>query len=272
MRILKSLAVYYNFLRVAFLKMLAYRLRYYTGIFTYTLYAAVQYFIWKAVYQNYPVGQTIHGYTLSEMVTYVTIAWICRSLYFSNIDDEIDDLVRSGQISIYLIRPVNFQAMLFSHAAGESMFRLLCFSPFVTLSLYLFFPMQPPASLLAFVLFAWSNVVAFLILACLNFLVGLCSFVFQNIDGLSRAKYMVIQLLSGLLIPLPFFPSAIRGLVEVLPFKYITYVPMQCYLGKIGSDGIVELLTSQFIWLTALWFAGYIGWHAAVRKLCIQGG
>ena len=252
--------------------MLAYRLRYYTGIFTYTLYAAVQYFIWKAVYENYSAGQTIHGYTLSEMVTYVTIAWICRSLYFSNIDDEIDDLVRSGQVSIYLIRPVNFQVMLFSHAAGESIFRLLCFSPFVALSLYLFFPMQAPASTTAFVLFVWSNVIAFLILACMNFLVGLCSFVFQNIDGLSRAKYMVIQLLSGLLLPLPFFPSAVRPIVEALPFKYITYVPMQCYLGKIGGADIIKLLSEQIAWLALLWTAGYVAWSAAVRKLCIQGG
>ena len=272
MKISNSLLVYFSFLRVAFLKMLAYRLRYYTGIFTYTLYAAVQYFIWKAVFANYAAGQTIHGYTLSEMVTYVTIAWICRSLYFSNIDDEIDDLVRSGQISIYLIRPVNFQVMLFSHAAGESIFRLLCFSPFVALSLYLFFPMQPPASGLAFILFAWSNVVAFLILASINFLVGLCSFVFQNIEGLSRAKYMVIQLLSGLLIPLPFFPESIRSVVESLPFKYITYAPMQCYLGKISGDEIVRLVSEQITWLALLWTAGYLAWSAAARKLCIQGG
>jgi len=272
MQLKKHMAVYFSFLRVAFLKMLAYRLRYYTGIFTYTLYAAVQYFIWKAVYENYASGQAIHGYTLSEMVTYITIAWICRSLYFSNIDDEIDDLVRSGQISIYLIRPVNFQVMLFSHAAGESIFRLLCFSPFVAVSLYLFFPMQAPASPVAFLLFAWSNVVAFLILACINFLVGLCSFVFQNIDGLSRAKYMIIQLLSGLLIPLPFFPDSIRPIVELLPFKYITYVPMQCYLGKIAGSEAQLMICQQIVWLAVLWGAGYAAWSAAVRKLCIQGG
>ena len=44
--------LYEAFIRNSFLKMLAYRLRYYTGIITYLLFVSVYYFIWSAVYAS----------------------------------------------------------------------------------------------------------------------------------------------------------------------------------------------------------------------------
>ena len=46
----QSLAPYAEFTRVGFVNILAFRLRYYTGILTYLINVTVYYFIWKAVY------------------------------------------------------------------------------------------------------------------------------------------------------------------------------------------------------------------------------
>ena len=94
-----KLSVYFSFVRNAFLNMLAYRMRYYTGILTYFLYVSVHYFIWNAVYAGKGPDELINGFTFSEMITYISVGWVARSLYFSNIDEEIDTLVRSGQVS-----------------------------------------------------------------------------------------------------------------------------------------------------------------------------
>ena len=45
-----ALGPYWWLCRIAFLKLMAYRMRYITGIATYSVFIGVQYFVWKAVY------------------------------------------------------------------------------------------------------------------------------------------------------------------------------------------------------------------------------
>jgi ABC-2 type transport system permease protein len=119
--IVRAARVYAEFVRVGFINTLAYRLRYYTGIFTYFVYVSVYYFIWKAIYANSP---PIEGFNFSAMLTYVGVGWIIRSFYFNNIDQELSQQVAEGKLVMDLIKPVNIQMMYFSQALGESIFRL----------------------------------------------------------------------------------------------------------------------------------------------------
>jgi len=267
-----ALGVYFSFVRNAFLKMLAYRLRYYTGILTYLFFVAVYYFIWQAVYANKAGGATINGYTLPEMLTYVTIGWIARSFYFSNIDDEIDDLVRSGQVSVYLLRPVNFQLMMLTQAVGESLFRILFFSVPIGIVIIWIFPVNPPQNVFDFGMFALATTIGFFVMASLNFLVGLLAFYLKSIDGIMRAKYNLINLASGLILPFTFLPAWLKSSLEFLPFKSISYVPLNLYLGKVPRDQIAPLLMGQIYWLIFLAGLGYFMWSRAAAKLTLQGG
>ena len=51
---------YLAFVRAAFLKTMAYRLRYYTGIVSYLVYVSTYYFLWKAFYSEAVRGDD-HG-------------------------------------------------------------------------------------------------------------------------------------------------------------------------------------------------------------------
>ena len=264
--------VYNTFIRIAFLGMLAYRLRYYTGIITYVLFVSVHYFIWKAIYHGHAADERINGFTLGEMITYLAVGWIARSFYFSNIDEEIDDMVRTGRMGVFLLRPVNFHLMLLSQAAGESLFRICFFTAPIAVAILLMFPVSPPETVAAGASFLLSSLLSFLILAEINFLVGLLAFSLKSIQGIARAKYMLIQLFSGLLMPLVFFPTWFRSVLEVLPFQLITYVPLQLYLGKIAPAGIPLVFLEQVVWAIALIGLSQLFLGRALRRLTIQGG
>lgn len=267
-----SLALYLAFIRNAFLEMLAYRLRYVTGILTYLLFVSVHYFIWQAIFADREAGEMVNGFTLPEMVTYITIGWIARSFYFSSIDEEIDEIVRSGQVGIYLLRPVNFQFMLTCKAIGESAFRMIFFATPIGIVLLWLFPVQAPQEVEHFVLFCLATFMGFLLLAQLNFLVGMMAFAFKSIKGVIRAKYYIVQLASGLLLPLAFFPDWLRIVLEFLPFKYIAYVPLTLYLGKYQQVDLLGIFVNQLIWLAVLVFLGTFFWQRALGKLTVQGG
>ena len=65
-----SLGLYFHFIRLAFLKFLAYRLRYYTGVVSYTIFVSGHYYLYTALFASRVAdagGATIGGLTLGEL-------------------------------------------------------------------------------------------------------------------------------------------------------------------------------------------------------------
>ena len=269
MSLASQVGVYVEFGRIAFLKTLAYRLRYYTGVLSYMINISVYYFIWRAIFTH---SEDIEGYDLSDMVTYVAVGWISRSFYFNNIDRAIASQVTEGRIATELIKPIYYQLSHISLALGESCFRLILFSLPISLVTVFVFPLKLPASLSHFVLFFVSTFLAFLIFAEINFMVGLCALLMKSILSLIRAKYFLVEFLSGLLIPISFFPESVQELSHLLPFQHISYTPLQIYLGKLTGTDLHTALLIQVLWALGLFLLGNTFWSLSVRKLSIQGG
>src|SRR5712692_5185318 len=165
------LAPYLEFSRVGFVNILAFRLRYYTGILTYLINVTVYYFIWRAVYGP-SSGATLAGYDLPQMVTYVSVGWIIRSFYWNTIDQEMAYEVLEGKIAMELIKPVSVQGMWLARAVGESAFRLFMLTAPTAVVVALVFPMRPPASALNFALFLMAVLGSFLLMGAINFMIG----------------------------------------------------------------------------------------------------
>jgi len=86
---------YAEFSRVGFVNILAFRLRYFTGIITYFLNVTVYYFIWTAVFRS---ASTIAGYSLPQMITYISVGRMIRSFYWNTIDQEMAYEVIEGRL------------------------------------------------------------------------------------------------------------------------------------------------------------------------------
>jgi ABC-2 type transport system permease protein len=265
----RAIGIYVEYGRIAFLKTLAYRLRYYTGILSYMINISVYYFIWKAIFTH---GERIEGYDLGEMVTYVAVGWIARSFYFNNIDREIASQVTEGRIATELIKPIHYQLSHIASAFGESGFRMVLFTLPITIVAWLFYPVRLPAGPLHFALFFASLVLAFLIFAEVNFIVGLCALGMKSILALIRAKYFLVELLSGLLVPISFFPASVQRVSSYLPFQHISFTPLQIYLGKLQGAELLRVLAIQSGWTIGLFILGNFFWSLSVRKITIQGG
>jgi ABC-2 type transport system permease protein len=264
-----TVAVYREFARVGFVNILAFRLRYYTGVLTYLINVSVYYFIWKALYAAQP---EIAGLGFGQMVSYVTVGWMIRSLYFNNIDQDMAHDIMEGKISMVLVKPVRVQWMYIAQAVGETLFRLALLSTPVAIVLALLFPVQPPASAWHAGLFLVALAGSILLVAALNFLVGACAVPLKSILGLLRAKFFVQDLLSGLLIPLALFPEPLRRVLAFLPFPHIGSTPMLIYLGRMSPAEASGAVAIQAAWVGVLLALGDWFWKRMARRITIHGG
>ena len=261
--------VYAEFIRVGFVNTLAYRLRYYTGIVTYFIYVTVYYFIWKAIYAH---TSQIGGFDFSHILTYIAVGWIIRSFYFNNVDQDIANQVIEGKLAMDLIKPVNIQFMYVAQAFGECLFRAGMLSLPSALVLMLIYPLRRPASLHHFLAFLVSVLFSFFLVAGINFAVGTLAVRLKSILGLLRAKYFLLELFSGLLLPISYFPEVFQKVFKFLPFEYISYIPVLLYLGNINGKSIAGALALQLFWVVVLFAIGHAMWRWSSRKITIQGG
>ncbi len=266
---MNTLALTYAFARSNFLIFLAHRLRYLIGIVNYLVYAAVNWYLWAAVFGP---NHLVAGWSLADMQTYVCVNWILRSAYFSNSDNVLAARINKGEISADLIRPSPLLVQFYGMALGEMLFRVVFMAvPVGVLIVYLFGLVNPASHLSGFG-FMLSAVLAFHIFFAINFLTGLCAVLTEKLQGFLWAKFLLIQFLSGHLLPLEFFPGPMKVILEWLPFKGLAYTPMSIYLGRWGSDRIWSELALQFFWTVALLVLCEVAWRLVRRRLSILGG
>lgn len=260
---------YYEYVRISFQKMLAYRVSYLIGVVTYVIHVAVYYYLYKALYGEHT---SINGYGLQEMLTYISIGWISKSLYLNYIDRELTDDVQSGQVAMDLIKPIDFQFMYFARGLGQSLFRGVLFTPPIILFTVLIFSISPPASILHFFLYLVCTLFSILIYLGINYIVGLFAIFFLSIRGILYSKNLIIELMSGLLVPIDWFPGWFQTLNAFLPFQAIAYSPLQVYLGRVQGKELLSTMLLQVVWLVIILLLGRLVWRFCQRRILIQGG
>lgn len=264
-----GLRAHWAFARIAFMQILAYRMRYVTGILTYTFYVSAYVFLWRAIYGD---RSEMGGMGIAELARFIAVGWILRSFYFNNIDRELASEVREGKIGAALLRPVSYPLSKLSASVGESVFRLAFFTVPIAAAVGLFFGLPLPAGWKAGLGGVASAFLALLVMGGMNFLVGLAAFSMQNAEGLVYAKHAAVQLLSGLFIPLTFFPEPASSILQALPFASISQAPVSIYLGRMAASEAWGALAVQALWAAVLWGLSAWLWGRSVRRLTIQGG
>lgn len=263
------LGAYFDFIRIRFLTMLAYRVNYYSGILIYTLNIGVNYFTWKAIYGN---GESLGGFTGAQMTTYVAVSWMARAFYFNNLDREISTDIRDGSIAIQFIRPYNYVLVKMMQGLGEGVFRfMMLMIPGMVIAILLF-PVHLPTAPSAWAGFLVMLFFSFLISSQINVITGLSAFFVENNEGMMRMKRVVVDLFSGLIVPISLFPDWLSSILKVLPFQAITYLPGSVFTGRVQGVGIWNVLGVQVIWFLLLLIPIVWLYYAARKRLFVQGG
>jgi len=260
---------YVELIRIRFLTMLAYRLNYFSGIFTYVIYTGGYYFLWNAVYNH---RESLGGMTAAQMTTYLVVSWMTRSFYFNNLDREIAEEIKSGSVAIQLMRPYSYLISKLFAALGEGMFRLLFWMIPGMLVATLLFPVSLPGTPATYGLWALAGVMAFLVNALLNTVFGLFTFFLQNAQGLRWAKSLATDLLSGLFLPIHLYPEWAQVIVRWLPFQTISYLPNMIFTGSLRGSAAWQAIGLQAAWAALLALLTWRLWLRARRYLVVQGG
>src|SRR5258708_7236926 len=251
-------------------EMLTYRLNMIMWRVRVVLNILVMYFLWSAIL---PVNKTLFGYSQSLMLTYIFATSLIAPLVLASRSSAEGDEIKSGDLSNFLLRPINYFYYWFAKDAGDKAMNVL-FSVVELTILFIF--LRPPIFLQTNLLFLFLSLIATLsaviIYFYLNFLIGLCGFWISETWPL-RFLFIIIfiQFFSGGLFPLDILPKPIYTIFQMLPFTYLQFFPIKIYLGQLSMQNIAFGLSISFLWVIVLYYFTNFVWKKGLQVYTAQG-
>jgi len=261
------LAPYLEFAKKAFAREATYRAEVFTNIGSLVVRVYLLRSVWTALYAH---NAAPPGIPLHVMLTYATVALLMSLILEIDGTRMIREKVREGTIVTDLMKPIVLPLYFFSDGFGQAAFHATTILPSLLLALLLVRIDAPsPTVLAAFVLsFAIGYLVNFLI----NFVMNAVAFWTLETFSVQLIVRWVSDLLSGQIVPLVFFPSALSNVMLSLPFAAIYSTPLLIYVGTIEPSGYPRALGGQLAWLAVFALISFAVWRAAERRVVVQGG
>jgi len=192
-----------------------------------------------------------------EIVTYLVIGQIYRSLVQTFWNEKISTDIVSGKIINLLLVPQNYLQYNFYANLGQRIVRnigLILTSILVMLVFLNYIQFRLELNLIYILVLV---PISFALNYFLNIAVGFLAFFLKDARdyrSTSNSILTVLMILSGTIIPLGQLPFGLLGYVQLLPTAWLLHHPMQIYLGKYSALETLYVFLGGIIWCLVLYF------------------
>lgn len=256
-----SLRAMPTMLRVGLAETIAYRAEMIVWILTTTM-PLVMLALWTSVASEAPFAQ----FTQADFVAYYLAALIVRNLTSNWVGWQLAEEIRTGTLSMRLLRPVHPLAGLFATQAAGVPLRAVVVLPVVValaLSSGAAAVATDPAHL---GLFALSIAGAWILTFFIFITIGSLSFFLEKSMALAEVYFGLFMVLSGYLVPLALMPGWCRALATWLPFRYMLGAPVEILTGRHDLAAATELVVAQWAWTLAIALLAVTTFRRGLRR------
>jgi ABC-2 type transport system permease protein len=243
---------------------LQYRMAHLVNTLGSALFGYINIYIWVAAAG--PTGQ-VGNYSVQQLVLWAAFGQVMYNFVHWTTGLNIQLAVRSGDVSLELMRPVDFFSYVISRQAGENLYGLV----YRSAPLYLLYAVTvgyriPP--LPSLLLLIPSLALALYVALCLGYLEGLSSFWTTDIRWISYFNMVFLTGASGIQVPVNLLPGFFGRVLPYAPWSALAHYPNYIYLGLQGW----EALLIPALWAALLTCICRGLTNKARRHLEVQGG
>ena len=264
---------YLTFFKIRFLAGLQYRVAALAGMSTQLVWGAMEVLLYRAFYLEYPERFPMG---LQSLMSYIWLQQAFLSLFFIYAwETELFEAARTGSVAYELVRPVNIYGMwtvrTFALRLSRAALRAV---PVILVAVLVPAPygLRLTVSPGVFLLFVLSMGLMLWVAVALGMICYGASFHMTYSAGLNTLLAALMDLLSGSIVPLPFFPEGLRIVAELSPFGAMQNVPLRIFGGDISLAQIPFYMGLQLFWAVALTAVGYGLMHTGLRRCTVAGG
>jgi len=250
---------------------LDYKLSLYVTFFGNIIYLIITYYLWIAIFSSVD-SDVIKGMTQNSTIAYVVLAATIGNCLEVYVVWDIGRSIQSGQIITDILKPMKYKTYMFYMISGKIIIKFL--SNFLPVFAIIYFITDRFINIgLNSLFFLISFIFGSIINYYLNFIIGTICLYTESIWGINIMKTVVISLLSGMTIPLSFFPHPLDKIALYLPFQAVCNTPLNILLDM--SNDVKKYLISiafQLLWIVLLKLFTDLFWNKSVKVITVNGG
>jgi ABC-2 type transport system permease protein len=263
------------FFKLEFNQAIQYRASALVGVLTQIAWGLMYIFLYSS-FMNNSVGST--DMTIEQMSTYI---WLQQGFLMLiniwRIDPKIFADIKTGNVSMQLVRPIKLYKMWYYSVLGNKVARtllrcipLLIFAslPFLGQMRFMFQtdPFLLTTSIVSLVLTCLMNVAYTLIVIDLVFIT-------HDETTIRQVFNIILQFLSGLIIPLQFMPEWMLSILKFTPFYYSTNLSFNIYSGYYNDPKEILMgIGIQILWLIGFLVLGNVLLKTKMKRVTVLGG
>ena len=258
------------FFAAGFRRYSSYRAATVAGVVTNSVFGILKASVYVAAVSS--AGGSLGGYDAHSSVTF---AWLTQALIapvHMFTWTELAQRVRTGDVAIDLARPMDLQMSWLFTDLGRAAYVLVPRGLPPLLVAGATFGLTLPASPLPYLLGAVSIVLAVAISFACRFAINLTALWLIEIRGVNTIYLGVSTMLSGLFVPVRWFPPWLRTVAAATPFPSLLQTPADLIMATRTGWAAAIALGVQVLWLAVTLTLGRVLLARAVLKVVVQGG
>ena len=263
--------------RARFQLMLQYRAAALAGFATQLWWGAIRILVFAAFYG---VNAAAAPISLTDAVTYVWLGQALLALQPWSADPEVGLAVRTGGVGYDRLRPLDAYGYWYARSVGWMLARALPRAVLMVLAAGIVLPLvglaewawRPPSGVAAALLFVPAFILMTMLGTAVLMLANIIVTASLNERGVNAVLTPLVIVFSGSLLPLDFYPDALRPFLHVQPLAGLVDIPFRIYFADLKGAAALQGLALQAGWTLALVGIGRLAMERMMRRLEMQGG
>lgn len=226
---------------------------------------------WIAVYHSQK--GSIVGWELSSVTSYYFLLIVAGGFLIAHREFVVAERdIHEGNLASFLLKPFSY---FWNNFFGELPWRihqgvLGIIVVFIFSQVFGSF-LQVTSSPLILALAFLSFVLGLLLSFVFKMILGLTAFWLTDFRGLQNIVEIMILIFAGFIMPLDFYPHALRVVADVLPFASMVYYPVSVLQGNFTVMESIQVVFMQIIWISLLVGLYKLMWNKGIRGFTSVG-
>lgn len=252
--------LYFEIAKFNFLKMLMYPWEVVAFVFNRLILLGSTIIFWLAVSKG-----NSSLFNFRELLAYFFVVNAVRDLSFSTntrFGRDIQKDIKSGEINNVLVKPVRMIPFLFAGFVGEngSMF---IYAIFMLIAGVIILPPKNSLNLVLFFIFLF---LALLLSVAVNICIGIIAFYSPEAGGIQNVCNHILKVLSGMLIPIIYFPALTRKIILLTPFPSLAFIPTFMLQNSVSTSELLKTFFVTIFWVVFLSVVSNYLWRKSLKQ------
>lgn len=262
---------YLSVFRISLIQEFAYRMNFIMWRVRNVMGFFLIFFLWDSVFSD--PQRVLFGYDRARILTYVFGILLIKSIVTSVRSIDIAGEISQGNLANYLIKPISYFKYWFTRDLASKLLNIF-FAVFEIAFLYII--LRPPfyfqIDFLYLSMFFISLALAIILFFLLMTLVNLFPLWYPEQSwGMPFLLLIFADLLGGGVFPLDILPSSFQQALNLSPFPYLIFTPIQIYLGKLDPLLSIKGILIAFLWVGILSYFLKVTWNAGLKAYRAEG-